>query len=551
MAKFRIEQPDGKVYEIEGPDDLSQDQIVELARRNLPQEFAGGNVQVKAPEQASMQQAVNDPESELLSDVGTGFKELATGVAEGGANVLDRAAGWLQSGLNKAGQTLAGSNWGDALSGQGKLVDNFAPAREGYGLTRGAGRFVGEAVASSPLAALRGGALVQGAAGGALLSNGNSVGEVAQDAAIGGAAGGVLSGLLRAGSRIAAPNVPNDIRALLDAGIRVTPGQLGQASGSRLGQIAARTEERAASTPFVGSMIDGARARSLDDFGRAAVNRSLEPIGLSLPQNVRSGRQAIRYAGDRISAAYDALLPNLTVQGDQQFLTDLGAIHAEAQTLAPGRADQFNRILEDLNRFWGGNTTLDGQALKRVEERLGQRIRRYTTSSDADTQDLGDLLGEVQQALREAAARQNPAEAAQLRAINQGYKSLVQAERASLNSRGEISPNGYSQAVKRSSDTVRNRGYARGEALNQDLSDPASAVLPSRTANSGTSDRQQAASLTANLMGLAQAPFYAGAQVAVPVLTRQRAVSPGLGRLLEYGAAAAPIAAPAAVDQLR
>lgn len=551
MAKFRIEQPDGKVYEIEGPDDLSQDQIVELARKNLPQEFASGNVEVKPPEQAAPQRPANDPEAELLSDVGTGFKELATGVAEGGANVLDHAASWLQSGLNKAGQAVAGSNWGDALSGDGKLVDNFAPAREGFGLTRAAGRFAGEAVASAPLAALRGGALVQGAAGGALLSDGNNAGQVLQDAAIGGAAGGALGGLLRAGSRVASPSVPDDVRALLDAGIRVTPGQLGQASGSRLGQIAARTEERAASTPFVGSMIDGARARSLDDFGRAAINRSLEPIGLSLPQAVKSGRQAIKYAGDKISAAYDALLPNLSVQGDQQFINDLTAIQNEAQTLAPGRAEQFNRILSDLNRFWGSGSTLDGRSLKRVEERLTQRISRFSSSPDADQQDLGDLLSEVQQSLREAAARQNPNEASRLRAINQGYKSLVQAERASLNSRGEISPNGYSQAVKRSSDTVRNRGYARGDALNQDLSDAASNVLPSRTPNSGTSDRQQSASLTANLLGLAQAPLYAGAQASVPVLTRQTAVSPGLSRLLEYGAMAAPIAAPAAIDQLR
>lgn len=547
MGKYRIEQPDGKAFEIEAPDDLTEDQLIGLARQSLPQEFAEGNVAVRAPE---VQQPVNDPEDELLNDVGAGIAELGTGVAEGAANVVDHAAGWLQSGLNAAGQAVTGSNWGDALAGDGgKLADAFSAPRPGFETTRSIGRFGGEVGATLPLAALRGGAAVQGAVGGALLSNGSDPISIGQDALIGAAGGAIANGLFRGAAQTAAPTVAPELRTLIDAGVRVTPGQAARSAGGGVGNFIARSEDRAVSTPFVGDAIMRGRNRTLDDFGRATLNRSVQPIGLELPADMQSGRRAVKWAGDRLSEAYDALLPNLSVQADQQFAADLANVQQEAATLAPQRGEQFGRILTDLQRFWQGSV-LDGTALKQVETRLGDRIRRFSSSPDADQQDLGDLLSQVQQSLREAAARQNPDQATRLRAINEGYASLVQVEKASLNSRGSVTPAGYSRAVQQSSDTVRRRGYARGQALNQDLSDAGSSVLPSEIADSGTAGRWQQSNLLANLIGVPQALAYSGAQAATPLLTRQTNVSPQLAELLRRGAIAAPAITPALQAEL-
>jgi hypothetical protein len=144
---------------------------------------------------------------------------------------------------------------------------------------------------------------------------------------------------------------------------------------------------------------------------------------------------------------------------------------------------------------------------------FGQQIRRLTTSPDADQQQLGEALDMARTALRDAAGRANPAEAERLSNINQGWASLVQVERAALTGKnGVFSPNSYSNAVRATNNTTRRRGYARGEALNQDLADAASEVLPSDIADSGTGSRWASANLPALGIGALEALPYAAAR---------------------------------------
>jgi len=553
MPKFKIDTPDGKSFSIEAPEGATQEQVNEIVRQHAG-DYAGNPIENRpAPQPEAPKVPMADPEDSLIADIGSGVAEMGRGVIEGGANVLDHAADWAQSGLNAAGQAISGSNWGDALNGGAKndLAGQVAPGADGMGTLRGMGRFGGEVVASAPLGLLRGGALAQGAVGGALLSDKNDLLGVGMDALTGMAGGYGARALMRGASKVADPVVDEGLKTLINSGIRVTPGQYGRSTGGKLGALAARTEDRATSTPFVGSMVQGGRDNSLDDFARATINRAVGPIGLELPQQMKPGRNAVKWAGDKLSAAYDSLLPRLSVSGDEAFLSDLQGIHREAQTLAPARVDQFNSIVNDLGRFWQGGRNLTGESLKAVDTRLGERIRRFSTSPDADQQDLGDALQSVRDAVHDLAARQNPDFAGELSSINQGWKGLVQVEKASANSKAGISPAGYSQAVKQSSSTVRRRGYSRGEALNQDLSDAASDILPSDLGNSGTADRQLQNSLMGNAVGLIQAPIYAGARGATSLLTREGATSPGLAKLLEYGSRVAPIAAPAAIETLR
>lgn len=553
MARYQITTPDGKrTFEVDGPDDATPEELQAFARQQ-----AGVGADYPVDNRVKQQP---DPETSLVQDIGTGIGEIVRGAGEGAANVLDHAAGWLTSGLDAAGNLVRAGKIGQGLldagksvglSGENNLQGAFAPPVEGLDTLRAIGRFGGEAVASAPLGALRGGAFVQGLAGGALLSDSRDPLGVAMDATVGGIGGAGAHALLRGASAIAEPAVDDGIKALVDAGIRVTPGQYGRATGTKFGERVARTEDRAISTPFVGDSIVSDRNRSLSDFARATINRAVGPIGLSLPESIKPGRGAVKWAGDKLSAAYDNLLPNLRVQGDDQFLGELSSIHTDAQTLAPARVTQFNSILNDLGRFWQGGGELSGDALKAIDTRLGDRVRRFSSSPDADQQDLGDALQAVRDTLHSLAARQNPQYAGDLQAINTGWKGLVQVERASANSKAGISPAGYSQAVKQSSDTVRRRGYSRGEALNQDLADPASDILPSEIADSGTAGRWQQSNIPSLLVGAAQLPGYAAAKAAVPLLTRDSAISPRLAELLRYGAMAAPQLSTAAVAEAR
>jgi hypothetical protein len=547
MAKYRIETPDKKAFEVEAPDDYTPEQVNQLVRQQLGDQFANSPFEnrpaPKAPEA--------DPEQALFQDIGTGVKEIGTGVLEGGANVLDHAADWLQSGLNLAGGLgdEINSAWGD---GQNDLTSAVPAATPGLETLRGAGRFVGEAVATAPVAALRGGALAQGAVSGALLSNNNDLVGVGLDAAAGAAGGYAGSKLLGAAAGLAKPEpVSPELRTLMNEGIRVDPGQVARSRGTAAGDRVAARIDRSTSAPFVGDAITADRQGSFSGFARATINRAVKPIGLELPDEVPAGRKAVAWAGDKLSAKYDELLPKLRVSGDDQFLSDLANVHSEAQTLHPQRVAQFNNELKALGRFWQGGENLTGQALKNVDERLSARIRRLSASQDADQQDLGDAFQAVRDAVHELAARQNPQYAGDLQAINKGWKGLVQVEKASANSKAQITPAGYSQAVKQTSDTVRRRGYARGEALNQDLADAASDILPSEYPDSGTAGRWMEVNKSARIKGGIDLLRYRAAQAMQPAYLRTDNIHPNLAKLLQAGAVAAPQLATAGITELR
>jgi hypothetical protein len=65
--------------------------------------------------------------------------------------------------------------------------------------------------------------------------------------------------------------------------------------------------------------------RSIKTFNRAAINRSLRPIGQELPRNLVAGRDAVAFAGDRIGEVYDRVLPNVQFSIDRDFATDIRA----------------------------------------------------------------------------------------------------------------------------------------------------------------------------------------------------------------------------------
>lgn len=546
MATYRITGPNGEQFDVEGPDNASQADLEGIARQVTG---VGGKYPVDT---SGVRRSAAQPQQ---SD------NALEGFVAGALKPLDNAAEWL--GNTGVGEAIDQFGQSIGLPGVDQAVQANDQMRANN--TRTGWQLAGNIAGTLPLARLPGGAFTQGAAGGALLSDENSLAGVAKDAAIGGVTGFGVNAALRGAAAVAAPVVSPALRTLVDAGVRVTPGQIARSYGTRFGNAVGNIEDAATSLPVLGTTVRGAREAANADFGRAAINRSLEPIGATLPDGLE-GRAAIRQAGNRLSQAYNDVTPNLSATGDDQFVAALNDIHEQAATMAPERQQQFNRILGTLGRFWDGGQTISGEAFKNIETRLGQRIQRYAQSTDADQRDLADALRATQQAVRDLAARQNPREAAQIANINRGWASLAQVEKAAGTSRAEITPAGYSQAVKQSSATVRRRGYARGDALNQDLADAGSAVLPSRLANSGTADRAGLLALGAlgaraltgdglalgglGAIGAGSVAYTQPAQALVRgALTRNQNVSPELARLLQYGAAGAPVAAPALIQQ--
>lgn len=308
--------------------------------------------------------------------------------------------------------------------------------------------------------------------------------QMAVGASGGAAVPALTSGLGRLISPAASTNP--QLAALRAEGIRPTVGQA-------LGGFANKAEEKAISLPIVGDSIAAARTRAAEDLNKAVANRALAPIGKSAPD--ASGRELVGSVKQQLGDAYEALLPKLTVKKDGTFTQDIQSLRGMVATgsIDPNAAKTFERILKNdvLGKF-KGQGAVTGQTLKQIESDLGQKISQFGASTDADARLVSDALKEVQASLRGLVQRNNPQHAKELSAINSGWANFKRLERASSYlgaDEGVFSPAQLQSAVK-ALDKSKDKGrFARGDALMQDLSDPARAILGSKVPNSGTADR--------------------------------------------------------------
>lgn len=347
---------------------------------------------------------------------------------------------------------------------------------------------VGTIAGALPTLAMPGGGFTQGATAGALSTHARDFSGVLKDAAIGGTlgkAGDVAAGLI-------APRVSKHIRTLVDEGVRVTPGDIA-GQGGRLGQIFKSVEDVGARTPIAGAALRGAQDRAIVDLNRAAINRSLKPIGEVLPDANPAGHEAIAFAADRLKAAYSDVLPRLRGTLDGTFQRRINAIDARIGADLPAEyASKLDAVKVDLRNAFqraGPNGAYSGRTLRDASERLEDVASAYRRSDDPYLRRVGDVAEQYRQQLHALARRQNPSQAARLRDIDKGYASLVRVERAALSSAdGIFTPAQYRAATRMTDRSARRSSSARGRALDQDLATAADIVMTNRAATGGSKD---------------------------------------------------------------
>jgi len=330
------------------------------------------------------------------------------------------------------------------------------------------------------------GMFASNAASGALLSDKKTAGGVAADAGISGALGTAASGIMRGVGAAIAPKLNAGLTALRDANIPVSIGQA-------LGGWAKTAEDKMTSIPLIGDMVNAARDRGTMGFNASILNKALAPIGKALPDGMQAGHDAIKYTGDALSDGYNALVPHLSAPIDNQFLNSNTDTLKSIGTLPDARQSQFQAIINDALGNRSPGDSFNGQALKDAESKLTGLASRYGKSTDVDQSIMGDAIGNVRDNLRDLVMRSNPDHAPQLQALNQGWATLVQAEKAggsgAARTTGIFTPKQFSAAVAATDDSTRGRAIARGTARNQSLADTAANILPSTVPDSGTTGR--------------------------------------------------------------
>lgn len=320
-------------------------------------------------------------------------------------------------------------------------------------------------------------------------------GEAALAGALGSAAGqGIVRGAGRLLGGVVRPS--DEARTLMQKGIQPTIGQ-GADQGTMAGRLIRRGEEIAESVPIAGTFVSRARQRAADELGETAMQRAVPPGGTAVGGPSRESFQALRSQFDK---AYKVLDP-LEFTPDKKFSEDLLSIINNPDNFAS--RSQINRVLAFVKRNFDNqfqasekNTAfISGKALKEFESKINSRIRDLARSMNPEDAAERRILTQVDEALTQYRDRQlikEPKTAKlkdDLRETDRAYanyKRLLRAGSYVGADEGAFTPAMLTRSVKA---MARNPDqYARGQALMQDLTDPAS-ILRGRTPNSGTVDR--------------------------------------------------------------
>lgn len=445
MPRYLVTGPDGKRYNVDAPEGATEDEI-----------------------KARVQEASIPKDDSIVR-----------GFMGGAIKPIDNLASWAQSlpgakAVDDFGRRLGLPGVDEAVSRNDAMRRNNS--RTGW-------QTVGNIAGTAPTSYLPGGIFAQGAAAGALLSDGKTTGDVLTDAAISGVTSKGVSSALNTMARAAAPRISRGMRQLADAGVLMTPGQMLSGSKGWIGRNLSRMEEAATSIPFLGDVINMARESGNETLQRAVGNRALGNVGAKIPNRVQAGLPVTDYVSQRLGREYDRLVPNLHATFDQQFGADLANAATQINPLPKAAQNKFQGILRDVftNRADEGNTSISGANLKAAESRLTEWIKRYEKSASGDDKALGEALRTTRQALRDSVARSNPQFAQQLQALNKGW-----AQSKVLRSASEATPEGVPSPQQLFQQT--RRANVRDPLIRN-----AAARLRNNTPDSGTARRAMTA----------------------------------------------------------
>lgn len=452
-------------------------------------------IQTMSPAATATDKPVNPTEGNSFLDnatagVGKAFTDIGLGAKQG----LDDAAAFLERKLGGQGINAAlGMKNADQIQRETQAeVDDKRKLDAPLMATGGGkvGNFVGQAIPAVAASLAPGG---QGLAGSMLIGAGMGAVEprsgdetILKNAAIGATGGAAGYGVAKGLSRVINPaSMSNpELQMLKAEGVNPTIGQT-------LGGMANSVEQKLQSVPILGDSIGAARRRAMNDFNNAAINRATEPIGVKIQG---TGHDAVKAAGDALSQAYDKTLAKVPfVQLDAQFGQDIAQIGSAAKTLVPTMQDKLDKVLTNLvTSRMSSNNTLSGDAFKTIDSELTQLASKWKGSMSASESELGDIIGQVKDALGQTMRRNNPAVSKELDAIDIGWANLVRVEAAAKsakNTEGVFSPAQLNMAVQSTDQSARKRAVSRGTALMQDLGSSGQSILGGTVPDSGTAGR--------------------------------------------------------------
>jgi len=379
---------------------------------------------------------------------------------------------------------------------------------------------VGGVAGGLATAPMRQAALV-GAAQGAMMPTDTTTDfaeEKARQTALG-AAGGVVGGaVVKGAGKVLNPVVSAAEQKLTDLGVQLTPGQM-------IGAPAKDLESFASNLPYVGPSISKAKERAIQSFNTGVINKALSKIDDKLPAS-STGRDAVLYAADQVSNAYDDVLSKMNFELNFKTSSDILTALNKARLPSSEEKTKALELVNSLALSKFDKQVLTGAEYKQIETELRQEASNYLKSQSPSDKNIGNALKDVLGVFKTELAAQNPKQTSKLRRIDAAYGDLEVIQTAAANSAadgGIFTPKQYQTAVRQRDITRNKKSFARGTARGQDVSDAAQNIM-GENANANMEGRL--AALATGVYGAIQNPATAAAlAVASPMMYSESGVN--------------------------
>jgi len=315
-----------------------------------------------------------------------------------------------------------------------------------------------------------------------------STGEHVANTLVGAGLGAAMPGAGAATGNVMRGLASPEARQLLEAGVRLTPGQM-------IGGAAKSVEDKLTSLPVVGGAIRKGQARALDDFNLASVQKALDPIGVKLGKGVQAGYDAVHAGRETISKQYDNVLGQMQGRMDGTLTNGLAkTLNNHINTLPENLSKKLIQTVdEDVVQRLGKGQIVGGKEVKEVISSLGNEIRSASQSIDPAYRQLGKAYQAIQNDVKSMLKRHNPKELGeQLTDTDAAHARMLRVENAAARvgaQEGKFTPAQLRSAVRAEDSSYKKRGFSQGKALMQDWADAGQSSLPSKVPDSGTAGR--------------------------------------------------------------
>jgi hypothetical protein len=298
-------------------------------------------------------------------------------------------------------------------------------------------------------------------------------GEKASQIGLGAVSGAVGEKVAAGVGRVAKPLVSKAEQTMRDLGIVPTPGQV-------LGGRFKSAEEFAQNLPLVGSQIENARQKTIFNFNKGVINKALNKIGTSLPDDV-VGRDAVAFATDEVSKKYDDVLAKMSFKLDFKTTSDILGSLSKSNLPSPGQRETVQEVVNNimLSKF-PANSQLTGTNIKAIESDLRKEALNYLNSASASDRQIGEALQGVLGVFKKEIGYQNPKLTPELRRVDSAFGDLAIMKIAAANSgaeNGVFSPKQYQVAVRQADLSRKKARFAEGRARGQIDADAALKIL--------------------------------------------------------------------------